>query len=115
MRVAKLYKEITMKHLISALLVCVLACSALAQDGKVVRRIKIRHADPQLIMMLLNGATNFYTPPEMSTNIFGNRWGGNGGFGSSGFGGGSYGGSFGGGFSSGFGGSNGGNSSGRED
>jgi len=98
---AKLYKEITMKHLISVLLVCVLACSALAQDGKVVKRIKIRHADPQLIMMLLNGTTNFYTPPEMSTNIFG---GGFGGFG--GFGGGSYGGGYGGGgFGNGFGGS----------
>ena len=109
MNAAKLYKEITMKHLISVLLVCVLACSALAQDGKVVRRIKIRHADPQLVMMLLNGTTNFYTPPEMSTNIFGNGWSGGGGFGGSGFGGGSYGGNFGGGgFGSGLGGSNGG-------
>lgn len=98
MNAAKLYKEITMKHLISVLLVCVLACSALAQDGKVVKRIKIRHADPQLIMMLLNGTTNFYTPPEMSTNIFGGGFGG--------FGGGSYGGGYGGGgFGNGFGGS----------
>lgn len=80
-----------MKRLISIMLICVLASSALAQDDKVVRRIKIRHADPQLIMMLLNGTTNFNTPPEMSTNIFGS-----GGFGG-GFGGGSYGG-FGGGF-----------------
>lgn len=33
----------------------------------VIRRIKIRHADPQLIFMLLSGTTNPGTPPEMST------------------------------------------------
>ena len=128
MNAAKLYKEITMKHLISIMLICVLASSALAQDDKVVRRIKIRHADPQLIMMLLNGTTNFNTPPEMSTNIFGSggfgggdgggSYGGGyiggGGFGGSGFGGGSYGGGYGGGgFGNGLGGPFGGGSGGR--
>ena len=108
MNAAKLYKEITMKHLISIMLICVLASSELAQDDKVVRRIKIRHADPQLIMMLLNGTTNFNTPPEMSTNIFGS-----GGFGG-GDGGGSYGGGYGGGgFGNGLGGPFGGGSGGR--
>lgn len=108
MNAAKLYKEITMKHLISIMLICVLASSALAQDDKVVRRIKIRHADPQLIMMLLNGTTNFNTPPEMSTNIFGSS-----GFGGGGFGGGFGGSSFGGGFNGGFGGFFGGGFGGR--
>lgn len=32
-----------------------------------VRRIRIRHADPQLIFMLLFGTTNPGTPPEMSS------------------------------------------------
>lgn len=38
----------------------------------VIRRIKIRHADPQLIFMLLAGTTNPGTPPEMSTVRRGN-------------------------------------------
>lgn len=87
-----------------ATLTCIglISCAAFAQqDGKSVYRIKIRHADPQLIYMLLAGKTTFSTPPEMSTLIFG----GNGGFGGGGFGGGGFGGgNFGGG--GGFGGSN---------
>ena len=87
-----------------ATLACIglISCTAFAQqDGKSVYRIKIRHADPQLIYLLLAGKTTFNTPPEMSTMIFG----GNGGFGGSGFGGGNFGGGFG---QGGFGGSNGG-------
>jgi len=88
-----------MKKLILALGLVAVAAVGLAQsDGKIVRKIQIRHADPQLIYMLLSGTTNFQTPPEMSTMIFGNfgNFGGNGGFGGSGFGGGSFGGNFGG-------------------
>lgn len=76
-----------MKKLILALGLAAISAIGLAQsDGKVVRRIQIRHADPQLIFMLLSGTTNFQTPPEMSTLRFG--FGGFGGFGGSGFGGG---------------------------
>lgn len=102
-----MYKHTTMKHLFSALLLGVLACSALAQD-RAISRIQIRHADPLLIIMLLNAITDFNTPPEMSTNIFGNNFGGGfgGGFGGSNFGGG------GSNFGSGFG-NQGGSSSGR--
>ena len=87
-----------------ATLACIglISCAAFAQqDGKSVYRIKIRHADPQLIYLLLAGKTTFNTPPEMSTMIFG----GNGGFGGGGFGGGNFGSGFG---QGGFGGSNGG-------
>ncbi len=38
-------------------------------SGKVLRRLKIKHADPQLIYLLLRGRTNFNTPPEISTII----------------------------------------------
>jgi hypothetical protein len=93
-----------MKKLILALGLVAISAIGLAQSGgKVVRRIQIRHADPQLIFMLLSGTTNFQTPPEMSTIWFG--LGGNGGFGNGGFGGGSNG--FGG--NGGFGGFGGGN------
>jgi len=61
---------------------CVLAP---AQDAKRLYRIRIQHADPQLVYMLLRGWTTPYTPPELSTLSF---RGGNGGFGDSGFGGG---------------------------
>lgn len=54
------------------------------------RRIKIRSADPQLIILLLQGSFNVQMAPEMSTNIGGGGYGG-------GFGGGGYGGGFGGG------------------
>ena len=80
-----------MKKLILALGLAAISAIGLAQsDGKVVRRIQIRHADPQLIFMLLSGTTNFQTPPEMSTLRFGfgGFGGGKGGFGGSGFGGG---------------------------
>lgn len=98
-----------MKKLILALGLAAISAMGLAQsDGKVVRRIQIRHADPQLIYMLLSGKTNFQTPPEMSTLQIGyGGFGGNGGFGGSGFGGGFNGGQGGnGGFGSGFGGGN---------
>lgn len=102
-----------MKKLILALGLAAISAIGLAQsDGKVVRRIQIRHADPQLIFMLLSGTTNFQTPPEMSTLQFGfgNFGGGNGG---SGFGGGNNGfGGFGG-FGNGFGGGNRGGSTGN--
>lgn len=105
-----------MKKLILALGLAAISAIGLAQsDGKVVRRIQIRHADPQLIFMLLSGTTNFQTPPEMSTLQFGfgNFGGGNGGFGGSGFGGGNNGfGGFGG-FGNGFGGGNRGGSTGN--
>lgn len=93
-----------MKKLILALVLAAISAIGLAQsDGKVVRRIQIRHADPQLIFMLLSGTTNFQTQPEISTLQFG--FGG--GFGGSGFGGGSGGFTGGnGGFGSGFGGGN---------
>jgi len=91
---------------LTALALCVFS-AAFAQnsENKVIRRIQIRKADPQLIWLLLQGRTTFNTPPELSTiqNISGF---GNGGFGGSGFGGssgGGFGGS-GGGFGSGFGG-----------
>ena len=97
-----------MKKLILALGLAAISAIGLAQsDGKVVRRIQIRHADPQLIFMLLSGTTNFQTPPEVSTLRFGfgGFGGGNGGFGGSGFGGGNNGfGGGNGGFGNGFGG-----------
>lgn len=66
------------------LLVAILATTAMTQDTKNLYRIKIQHADPYLVYLLLSGKANFGTPPELSTTIFS----GNGGFGSSGFGGG---------------------------
>ncbi|MFY9234110.1 MAG: hypothetical protein WAO58_06585 [Fimbriimonadaceae bacterium] len=54
------------------------------QDGNLVtRRIKIRKADPALIMLLLAGSQSTQVPPEISTL----QKLGNGGFGGSGFGG----------------------------
>ena len=75
-----------MKHLLFVLFFCCLSCSALSQEMNAISRIKIRHADPQLIIMLINAITSFDTSPEMSTNVF------NGGFSGGGFSGG-YGGS----------------------
>lgn len=90
-------------------LICLTAAMGMAQSSEYsLRRIKIRHADPQLIFMLLAGTTNVYTPPEMSTFI--SSMGG--GFGGSSFGGGNSGfGNSGGGFGSGLGGSTQGGSS----
>ncbi len=76
-------------------------------DHKVIRRIPIRHADPQFIALLIGadkGSTNFDLAPEMSTINKGQQGGGQGGGG--GFGGGG-GGGFGGG-GGGFGGGGGG-------
>lgn len=39
------------------------------QKEKVVRRIKIRHADPLFILLMINGKNP--TKPEYSTDIFG--------------------------------------------
>jgi len=74
------------KILTTLLLIGVIASSALAQDGKILWRLHIRHADPQLIYMLLAGTANFNTSPEMSTII--NFGGGQNGGGQGGFGGG---------------------------
>jgi hypothetical protein len=73
-----------------------------------VRRLKIRHADPQLIMLLLSGSQSTGLMPEMSTifntrNLGGGGFGG-GGMGGGGFGGGGFGGGMGGGGMGGFGG-----------
>lgn len=64
------------KILIPMLLV--LAVVGAAQDSSTyngskvqrnVYRLKIKHADPQLVYLLLRGRTNFNTPPEISTII----------------------------------------------
>ena len=78
------------------------------------RRVKIRHADPYLIYVLLNGSFELGMQPETSTQAgggsggggggFGGMGGGSGGLGGGGFGGGSSGGFGGGGSSGGFGG-----------
>jgi uncharacterized protein YprB with RNaseH-like and TPR domain len=58
------------------LTVTLLATTAVAQDRSSdvpqkqvhnLYRLKIRHADPQLIYLLLTGRTNFNTPPEISS------------------------------------------------
>ena len=54
-------------------------------DGKVVRRLKIQHADPALILRMLAGNQSTGFGPEMSTIL---NMPGNGGFGGSNFGGG---------------------------
>lgn len=94
-----------MKKFIIALgLLAVSALSMAQSDGKVIRRIKIQSADPQLIIMILSGTANFQTPPEMSVWFGLSGFSGGGGFGGSGFGG-SQGGYGAGGFNRGFGGS----------
>lgn len=62
---------------------------AMAQDGGKkssprvrIQRIRINHADPQLIWMILTGKAGFYTAPEISTLV----GSGNSGFGSTGLG-----------------------------
>lgn len=65
------------------LLMCVMAVLASAQDNKVVRKIKIQHADPMLIALLLSGRQNFQMPSEISKALqmnggnFGNNQNGN--------------------------------------
>lgn len=90
-----------MKRLFFTVICLATVMSAFAQDGNhVVRRIKIRNADPQLIAMILAGTADVNTPPEMSTGLpmsggFGGGFGQGGfggGSGSSGFGGGGFGG-----------------------
>jgi type II secretory pathway component GspD/PulD (secretin) len=75
-------------------------------------RIKIQHADPQLIFMLLAGKVGVNTPPEISALSGGSGSGGAGGTGGGGgrggMGGGGFGGSSGGGLGGGIGGSSGG-------
>ena len=82
-----------MKKILASLL-CMVMISGLAgaqdapkPDTKIVRRIKIRSADPRLIALLLSGKGNFLTPPESSTilKLGGNT--GNGGNGGNGNGG----------------------------
>jgi hypothetical protein len=74
--------------------------------SQTIRRIRIQHADPSLIVQLLSGQADIGTPPETSTMAFGGGFGGgmSGGGMSGGFGGGMSGGGFGGGMSGGFGG-----------
>jgi hypothetical protein len=48
-----------------------------AQDGKVVRRIRIHSADPYFIALMLKGNKNFNAQPEYST-IIKNNGGGSG-------------------------------------
>jgi hypothetical protein len=76
-----------------------------APKTTVIRRLKVRQADPQLIITLLSGSQSTNTAPEQST-VFNTPSGGGGG---GGFGGGGGGGLGGGGFGGGgFGGGNGG-------
>ena len=80
-----------MKNFFTTLLLTgVIACAAHAQDGTVIRKIKIQHADPMLIYMILSGKANFQTPPEMSSWFFGGISNSNGGFLGGGFGGGGF-------------------------
>ena len=91
-------------------------------DNKVIRRLKIRSADPQLIITLLSGSQSVGVAPEEST-IFNTQsgggggggfgGGGNGGFGGGGFGGGGFGGGGFGGGGGGLGGFGGGGGGGR--
>ena len=77
-----------MKTLIALLLLSATALG-LAQDHKSLYRLRIQHADPQLVYLLLSGRATFMTPPELSTLTFGRGLGsGNGGFGNTGPGGG---------------------------
>ena len=63
-------------------------------SNKVIRRLKIRSADPLFIMTMLSGSQSTSTAPEMSTvfNSGGSGGQGGGGFGGGGFGGGGRGG-----------------------
>jgi len=61
-------------------------------DQKRFYRIKIQHADPQYVYMLLRGEMGFNSGPEISTLSGGGFGGGQGGFGGGGFGGGGQGG-----------------------
>jgi hypothetical protein len=62
-----------MKSIIS-ILVLFFALSSSAQtpseyvnNFKIVRKIKIKHADPALIFLLLKGETTVFTEPEISS------------------------------------------------
>lgn len=80
-------------------------------DQRRLYRIKIQHADPQYVYMLLRGEMGFGNGPEVSALSGGGFGGGQGGFGGGGqggFGGGGFGGGFGGGGQGGFGGGSGG-------
>lgn len=81
-------------------------------DQRRLYRIKIQHADPQYVYMLLRGEMGFGNGPEISAlsggGFGGGGSGGFGGGGQGGFGGGGFGGGFGGGGQGGFGGGSGG-------
>jgi len=85
------------KSLLLILASLMLVSMSFAQDGKIIRRIKIRSADPYFIAMMLAGRQNYNLAPETSTilktNLGGGRSGGSGSFG--GFGSGSGSGGFG--------------------
>lgn len=65
------------KYRFLTLTLCVLATLAFfvytnAQEtpkptNKVIRRVIVRHADPQLIWKIITGQTTFNTPPEITT------------------------------------------------
>lgn len=80
-----------MKKFFILFLLCLSALAFSAQENSI-KRIKIQHADPQLIFMLLIGQTDPFTNPEMSTlfTSFGFNGGFGGGFGNSNFGGGNF-------------------------
>ena len=58
-----------MNKFLIILSLCLLSCGSFAEqkkNDKLVRRIKIRSADPALIAALLSGHKNFYLPSEIS-------------------------------------------------
>ena len=72
-----------MKKLLVLMIIALSSTSIFAQSNPI-QRIKIRHADPALIIMLINGETSVMTQPEMSSFFSGFSGGGfSGGFGGS--------------------------------
>ena len=60
-------KKILIVSLLFVILGSVFADSTKTESVKIVRRIKIQHADAQLIAMLLAGRQNYRQSPEIST------------------------------------------------
>ena len=75
------------KSLLLILASLMLVSMSFAQDGKIIRRIKIRSADPYFIAMMLAGHQNYNLAPETSTILKTNLGGGSNGGGSGSFGG----------------------------
>jgi len=83
------------KVMLSVGLLLSLATMSVSQDEMVTRKIKIRHADPYLVLLLISqGLVDFNLQPETSTSFgiggFSGGFGG-GSNGNSGFGGGRFG------------------------